>query len=313
MLFDGRIIAGITVFVAVARAGNYARAAEQLALSRSGVAKAIGRLEERTGMRLFDRNARAIKLTDQGRTFLDEATPMLEALGRIATPATPANIRGRLRISTDGALGPYLLIPILPEFLAENPQVKIDLLVRDRVDNLLLEGVDAAIRFGEPKSRDLDKRPLLRSRVVTCASKAYVEQHGRPTSPRDVLDNHRCIRMFDEVTGKPHIWNFVDAQGEQQPIAPDCGLTLNDAASLIAAALSDMGIVRLLDCVAAEYLRDGRLVEVLPEWNNLYWPSFIYTPIDSHKSVAIDAFTRFVRSRLEQGGTMPDAARGPSR
>ncbi|WP_442679217.1 LysR family transcriptional regulator [Sphingomonas sp. ASY06-1R] len=297
------------MFVAVARTGNYARAAERLGLSRSGVAKAIGRLEDRTGMRLFDRNARAIKLTDQGRTFLDEATPMLEALGRIATPATPANIRGHLRISTDGALGPYLLIPILPEFLAQNPQVKIDLLVRDRVDNLLLEGVDAAIRFGEPKSRDLDKRLLLHSRVVTCASKSYVEQRGAPTSPRELLDNHRCIRMLDEATGKPHVWNFITAAGEQQPIATDGGLTLNDAPSLVAAALNDIGIVRLLDCVAAEHLREGRLIEILPDWNHCYWPSFIYTPIDGHRSVAIDAFMQFVRNRLEQSEPPPGAAR----
>lgn len=302
MLFDGRIIAGITVFVAVARTGSYARAAERLGLSRSGVGKAIGRLEERTGMRLFDRNARALKLTDQGRTFLDEATPMLEALGRIATSSTPANIKGHLRVSTDGAFGPYFLIPILPEFLAENPRVKVDVLVRDRVDNLLLEGVDIAIRFGEPESRDLDKQLLLRSRIVTCASRAYVEQWGTPGTPHDVLEKHRCIRMIDDVSGKPHVWHFVNAAGERQVIAPVCDLTLNDAPSLVAAALSDYGIVRLLDFVAEDHVRNGRLIELLPDWNHLHWPGFIYTPIDGHQSLAIDAFKQFVLSRLRQGG-----------
>lgn len=296
MLYDGRIIAGITVFVTVARAGNYARASEQLGLSRSGVGKAIARLEERSGIRLFDRTSRALKLTDQGRDFLDEVTPILERLGEIAQPSTPDRIRGRLRITTDAAFGPYLLIPALPTFLTAYPNVKVDILVRDRVDSLLLEGVDLAIRFGEPESRGLDKRLLLRSRVVTCASRSYIDRHGVPSTPQDILKHHRCIRMFDDVTGKPHLWNFTNAAGEQQTIAPECGLTLNDAPSLLAAVFNDYGIVRLLDFVAEEALRAGTLVEVLPQWNHLLWPGYLYTPAGSHQSHAIDAFRRFVLS-----------------
>jgi DNA-binding transcriptional LysR family regulator len=310
LLFDGRIIAGITVFVAVARTGSYVRAGEQLGLSRSGIGKAIARLEDRMGMRLFDRNARALKLTDQGRTFLEETAPMLEALGRIATPATPGNIKGRLRLSTDGALGPYLLIPILPDFIADHPQVSVDLFVRDRADNLLLEGVDAAIRFGEPRAQDLNKTLLLQTRVVTCASKSYIEHFGMPETPRAILKSHRCIRMMDEKTGKPHIWNFVSSSGEQQAIAPACGLTLNDAPSLVAAAQTGYGVVRLLDFVADDLLAQGKLIEVLPEWNNFYWPAFIYTAADGYQSLAIEAFKRFVLARLgkpERGAPPPTA------
>jgi DNA-binding transcriptional LysR family regulator len=298
LLFDGRIIAGITVFVAVARTGSYARASELLGLSRSGVGKAIGRLEERTGLRLFDRNARALKLTDQGRTFLEEATPMLEALGRIATPSASADIRGRLRISTDGAFGPPLLIPALPDFLAAHPRVKLDVLVRDRIDNLLHDGFDVALRFGEPDSRGLDKQLLMRSRVLTCASPGYIAEFGAPRSPADLAERHRCVRMMDDVTSKPHPWNFINAAGDSHTLAPDCGLTFNDAASLVAAALSGYGIVRLLDVVAEPHLTEGRLVEILPEWNCLEWPAYVYTPADAHRSPALDAFMEFVRARL---------------
>jgi len=104
--------------------------------------------------------------------------------------------------------------------------------------------------------------------------------------------------MIDDVTGKPHIWNFIDADGRERPIAPDCGLTLNDAASLLAAALDDYGIVRLLDVVAEQHLREGRLVEILPEWNCLRWPGYLYTPVGAHRSPAIGAFKAFVRARL---------------
>lgn len=297
MLFDGRIIAGITVFVAVARAENFGRAAEQLGLTRSGVGKAIARLEERTGMRLFDRTSRALKLTDEGRVLLDEVTPLLAELGRIATPSHPDKIRGRIRLTTDGAFGPYLLVPLLPQFLADHPQVQVDVLVRDRVDNLLTEGVDLAIRFGEPDAREVDKELLLHSRVLTCASADYVARHGVPQTPQDILEGHTCIRMFNETTGKPHVWNFVNLDGEQQAMAPNCGLTLNDAPSLVAAALNHFGIVRLLDFIAADHLRDGRLVEVLADWNHLQWPAYLYAPAHAHPSHAIDAFKRFIRSR----------------
>jgi DNA-binding transcriptional LysR family regulator len=295
VLFDGRIISGITVFVAVARAESYGRAAEQIGLSRSGVGKAIGRLEERTGMRLFDRTSRHLKLTDEGRALLEEVTPLLAELGRIATPSRPDKVKGRIRITTDGAFGPYLLIPLLPRFLAEYPKVKVDVLVRDRVDNLLAEGVDLALRFGEPEARDLNKQLLLQSRVVTCASAEYIARHGTPAGPHDLLSGHTCVRMFDDTTGRPHLWHFVNAAGEQHVVAPDCGLTLNDAPSLVAAALNDFGIVRLLDVVASEHLRTGRLVEVLPEWNHLQWPGYLYTPAQAHQSHAIEAFKDFIR------------------
>lgn len=296
MLFDGRVISGITIFVAVARAGSYARAAELVGLSSSGVGKAIARLEERTGMRLFDRTSRALKLTDEGRVFLEEVTPKLEELSRIARPSSPAMIRGRLRISTDAAFGPFLLIPNLQRFLCSHRHVRVDVLVRDRADNLLLEGVDLAMRFGEPDSRGLDKQLLLRSRVVTCASPSYLDRHGTPRTPQDILERHQCIRMLDDATNKPHLWNFSNAVGEEQPIAPDCGLTLNDAPSLISAAVSHFGIVRLLDFVAHDALRDGRLVEVLPDWNHLFWPGYLYTPANSYRSLAMDAFLRFALS-----------------
>ncbi|MBP2302665.1 LysR family transcriptional regulator [Azospirillum picis] len=305
MVFDGRIIGGITVFVAVAKAGSYARAADQVGLSRSGVGKAIARLEERTGMRLFDRTSRALKLTDQGRGFLEEVTPLLERLGAIAMPDTTEGVRGRLRVSTDAAFGPFLLVPALPDLMAAHPQLRIDLLVRDRIDNLLVEGVDVAIRFGEPDARGLDKRAILQSRVVTCATPAYLEAHGVPATPESIVDHHNCIRLFDDLTGKPHSWDFQNGSGDVRSVAPDCGLVVNDAPLLVAAALNHIGIVRLLDFVAEEHLRDGRLVEVLPDWNRRMWPAYLYTPETAYPSPAIQAFEQFVFTRDFGGRSRP--------
>ncbi len=126
------------------------RQANSLACRGRGLEKAIGRLEDRTGMRLFDRNSRAIKLTDQDELFWMRQLRCSRHWDGLQDPLRQRMSGGRLRVSTDGALGPYLLIPILPDFLADNPQVKVDLFVRDRIDNLLSEGVDAAIGSESP-------------------------------------------------------------------------------------------------------------------------------------------------------------------
>ncbi|MEI5668553.1 LysR family transcriptional regulator [Bosea sp. CCNWLW174] len=294
MLFDGRIIAGITVFVAVANTGSYARAADQVGLSRSGVGKSIARLEDRTGMRLFDRTSRALKLTDQGRGFLEEVTPLLERLGVIAAPTSPAEIRGRLRVSTDAAFGPALLMPVLPTLLAAHPRLRIDLLVRDRIDNLLVEGIDVAIRFGEPESHGLEKRAVLQSRIITCASPAYLAEHGMPETPDDVEEGHSCVRLLNDVTGKPYRWLFLNEAGERRLVEPACGLVVNDAPLLVGAALTHVGIVRLLDFLVIDHLRTGRLVEVLPDWNHHLWPAFLYSPRTARPTPAVQAFKRFI-------------------
>jgi DNA-binding transcriptional LysR family regulator len=148
VMIDGRLISGMTVFVAVAEAGGYALAAERVGLSRSGIGKSISRLEERIGKRLFDRNSRALKLTDEGRSFLDEVVPLLEKLDDAVSSARPDELRGRLRISSDSAFGTFLLIPTLKRLTELHPKLKIDLFIRDRVDNLVAEGL-AQIRAHE--------------------------------------------------------------------------------------------------------------------------------------------------------------------
>ncbi len=296
MTFDGRIISGITVFVGVAEAGNYARAATHLGLSRSGVGKAIARLEERTGLRLFDRTSRAIKLTDEGRAFLSEVSPLLDRLGQAAAPPDRTAVRGHLRVSADAAFGTYLLMPALAQLLKVHPKLRVDVLIRDRIDNMLLEGIDVAMRFGEPEFRDLDKMSLLKSRVVTCASADYVERHDLPSSPGDILNGHTCIRLLDDVTGKPLNWNFQTDAGEWYKIAPDCNLVVNDARSLMAGLHAGVGIVRALDFMVEEDIRHGRVVEILPQWNRTLWPAYLYMRARTHRTAGLVAFLDFAKS-----------------
>jgi DNA-binding transcriptional LysR family regulator len=295
-MFDGRIISGITVFVAVAEAGSYPGAAERLGLSRSGIGKAITRLEERTGMRLFDRTSRALKLTDEGRVFYDEVVPLLEQLSHAAAPSRPEEIRGRLRVSSDAAFGTFLLMPSLQFFTDLHPKLKIELVIRDRIDSLLAEGFDVAVRFGVLPHASLLKRRIYESRIVTCASSTYVERHGAPSTPEELHDRHNCLRLIDDVTGKPHSWDFLKADGTEHSMAPDCNVTVNDTSTLLTAAFSHFGIIRALDFMVEEHVRAGRLVEILPEWNHRTLVAYVHAPQRSHPSAGLQAFMDFVLS-----------------
>lgn len=293
-MFDGRIISGITVFVKVAEAGSYARASDQVGLSPSGVGKAIARLEERTGFRLFDRTSRAFKLTAEGRLFLKEVKPLLERLGAAASPRNSGDMRGHLRISCDASFGVYLLMPAIGGLIERHPHLKVDLMIRDRIENMIADGFDCAIRFGEPEFGNLEKRFLFTSRVITCASPAYLGRRGVPLQPVDLLTGHDCIRLMDDLTGRPLVWNLENEDGHHHAISPDCSLIVNDAPSLLSGVKNGVGIVRALDFMVAAELGSGDLVEVLPSWNRRPWPAYIYTPERAHRSPALDAFIDFV-------------------
>lgn len=295
-MFDTRVLNGLSVFIAVVDTGTYLRAGEVIGITKSGVSRAIARLENRTGLRLLDRNSRALKLTDEGRLFYEQVAPLLEQIGAIAdgSGARAPRIRGKLRVSADAAFGHYLLAPRLSELLERHPDLQIDLVVRDRIGDLVADGFDIAVRFGQPENRDVESRLLLQSRVLTCASKGLVSRLGMPAKPEDLLDpRYETIRLLDDVTGKPHLWDLRNGD-DVRSIDPGGRLVLNDAGSILAATLASVGISRPLDFMVADLIDSGELVEVLPEWNRSFWPAHVYYPARAYPSPALRAFVEFV-------------------
>ena len=155
MSFDGRLLSGIGVMAAVAEAGSFVHAAKSLGLTQSGVSRAIGRLETRVGIRLFDRTARAVRLTDDGRRFYEQVKPLLVGLEEavsLASGSTTA-VRGRLRVNIDPFFSRLVLAFKLKEFLAAHLELELELVSRDYLGDLVAEGFDVAVRFGEPADR----------------------------------------------------------------------------------------------------------------------------------------------------------------
>src|ERR1700733_7921930 len=163
MNFDSRLLTGIPVVAAVVDAGTFAGAGKALGLTQSGVSRAIQRLEQRLGARLFERNAKVMRLTEAGKRFCEEVIPLMSRLEEAAeeTVLSATTIRGRLRINVDPTFARLVLVPRLEALMATHPDLRIELAVRNELGDLIAEGFDAAIRFGEPQPSSLIVRRLL--------------------------------------------------------------------------------------------------------------------------------------------------------
>src|SRR5258705_3116308 len=175
MTFDGRLLSGIGVLAAVVQAGNFVGAARALGLTQSGVSRAIARLEHRVAVRLFERNARMVTLTDEGRRFYQRVAPLLGDIDDAVSDVgrASASVRGRLRVSVHPLLARTLFAPRLADFLAAHPELEVDITARDGSGDPVARGYDAAVRFGEPDQHGQIVRRLFDTRVGTCASRDY--------------------------------------------------------------------------------------------------------------------------------------------
>jgi DNA-binding transcriptional LysR family regulator len=290
---DSRLLSGLSVLAAVVEAGSFVRAAGVLGLTQSGVSRAVARLEHRVGVRLLDRTSRAVNLTDEGRRFYQRVGPLLTELEEAATDAARASatVRGKLRVIVDPMFARLDLAPRLVTFLGEHPELSVDLTVRDRLGDLVAEGFDVAVRFGEPEPSALVARRLTDSRVVTVAAPSYIERRGRPSHPRDLVA-HECIMFRDPATGRPFPWEFW-RKGEIVTVPAAGRLTLNDAGTFLAACVAGHGMAQMLE-LGAEGLRDGRLVELFPAWNEERFPLYVFYPSRRLPPAKVRAFVDFV-------------------
>ena len=292
---DRRALEGLGLLGAVVEAGSFVRAGEALGLTQSAVSRAVARIEDRMGVRLFRRTARSSALTDEGRRFYEAVAPHLAAIEDATVEAADAStqVRGRLRVNVDAGIGQFVLTPRLQPFLARHPELAMELVVRDRIGDLVSEGFDAAIRFGRPERSALKSRLLLRTRIVTCASPAYLARHGVPRHPRDLERGHQCVLMRDPTTGSHYGWDFV--RGKQVVSVNASGqLMVNEGVPLVAACLAGQGIAQLLELYTRDQLADGRLVQVLPDWADETYPLYAYHHSPQLMSARVRAFLEFV-------------------
>jgi DNA-binding transcriptional LysR family regulator len=301
MPFDGRVISNVGVLAAIAEGGSFARAAEALGLSRSGVSRAVSRLEARVGVRLLDRTTRAVALTDEGRRLYSEVAPLLSGIEDAVTVTSGSSVavRGRLRVNVDAFFARLLFTPYLSEFLARYPDLSLELVARDHLGDLVGEGFDIAVRFGTPPVSSLVSMKLLDTRTVTVASPAYLKQHGKPAVPSD-LANHTCIQVRDSSTGQPiEAWQF--RRGDEIVEVRTSGrLMVTEFGTMLGACLQGVGIARVKAIGVRHLIEQGALVELLPDWLGDTFPLYALHPSRHLPAAKVRAFIDFVQSRVLQ-------------
>ena len=298
MALDGRLLSNVHVLAAVVEGGSFARAADALGLTPSGVSRAIARLEARIGVRLLDRTTRSLNLTDEGRVLYANINPLVLGIEDAVTRAagSSGSVRGRLRVNTDAFTSRLLLSPHIRRFLELYPELSLELIARDRLGDLVAEGFDVAVRFGEPPSSSLVARKLIDTRIVTVATPDYLDRHGRPEKPAD-LSNHLCIQVRDPVTGQPFPWEFQC--GRKLIKVPTSGrLLLTDVGTILGACLSGAGVAQIKALGIQKLLDDGQLIDLFPDWPDERFPLYALYPSRHLPAAKVRAFIDFVTAAI---------------
>ncbi|MEF0940071.1 LysR family transcriptional regulator [Rhizobium sp. BR 362] len=292
-MFDGRLLNGVSVLTAVVEGGSFVRAAEALGLTPSGVSRAVSRLEARIGVRLLDRTTRALRLTDDGARFYEQVVPLLGGIEEAATTVAGVaqSVRGRLRINVDPYFSRLVLAPRLGAFLDLYPDLQIEILTRNEIGDLVADGMDVALRFGEPPQTSLIARLLLETRVITVAAPAYIERYGRPKTTADVA-NHLCIHYQDPRTGRPFEWEFRCGR-KVIPVETRGRILVNDAGTTLGTCLAGLGIAQVFTLGITDFLDRGELVDLFPDWKDELYPLYAFYPFRHHVPAKVRAFIDF--------------------
>jgi len=299
MSIDSRLFSGVSVLFAVVEAGTIARAAEALGLSPSGVSRALARLEQRVGVRLLARTTRTLALTDEGRRFYEQVGPHLAGIeeATIEAAGSASKVRGRLRVNTDPYFSRIVLSKHLAKFLARYPELFVELLMRDSVGDLVADGFDIALRFGEPPVGSFIARKLTETRVITVASPGYIKAHGKPRHPREI-EQRDCIDFYDAANGRPYEWE-LRRKNEVLALRVKGRLMTSDSGTLLGACEAGFGIAQIIQIGCGHLLRSGRLVELFPGWSDERFPLYAIFPSRLHRAAKVRAFIDFVMECLK--------------
>lgn len=278
---------GIHLFMQAAEARSFVDAGRLSGVSASAVGKAVARLEERLGVRLFHRSTRSITLTPEGRLFLDHCRRIQAEMAAVEASLAGAVQRGSLRIAIP-AVAEAALLPILADFMRAWPDIHLEIDASDRLVDVIEEGFDAVIRTGVPADSRLMSRSLGSFRHRILAAPTYLAEHGIPLVPEDLL-THACLHHRHPGTGKPEPWPLW-RDGTDLAIDLPVSAIAGTAQARAFLAAEGLGIACLPPFAAEPHLADGRLVEVLAEFVRPVGRFHLLWPAGRHPSPRIRVF-----------------------
>jgi DNA-binding transcriptional LysR family regulator len=291
----------LNAVVAVATHRSFRRAAAELGLSPSALSHAVSALEQRMGVRLFNRTTRSVALSEAGEQFLARVQPALREISAAmeATNEFRDTPTGTLRLNASEAAAHMVLAPIVLEFMRRYPDMRVDIATEGRFVDIVAQGFDAGIRAADSVPEDMIAVPCTPPlRFATVASPAYFAGRKKPRTPAD-LAAHSCIRTRF-ASGGLYKWDFAK-NGKRVSIDAEGPLTLDNHHLMIAAALDGAGIAWTSAYEAGPYIADGRLVEVLKDWSPAFPGQCVYYPGHRHVPAGLRAFLAVAREVVARG------------
>lgn len=293
----------MAVFVRVVERGSFAAAAEDFRISPAMAGVHVRALEQRLGARLINRTTRRHSTTEIGRLYYERCKQILADVTDAEASAAQLKARpqGRLRVAAPVSFSVHALAPSCHDYIAENPEVSIDLVASDRPVDMQEEAIDVAIRIGELDDSSMIARPLRPYRSLICAAPDYLDRYGLPLNPSD-LSNHRCLGFAHPIASRE--WTLHGPQGAIR-VPVTLALTANNGEALRMAALSGLGIIQQPEILLGDDVRAGRLVPLLADFLVRARPMHVLTFPDRRPTPKIRSFVDFLVARFGE----PD--RGP--
>jgi DNA-binding transcriptional LysR family regulator len=289
---------GIAMFAKVAEERSFAAAAEAIGVSVATVSRAVSRLEERLGGRLFNRTSRRLALTDYGRSLAERASRIYADAEEAEDLARKASSRprGLVKLAAPLSFGTRWVAPLLPEFFRRYPDMSVDLHLTDAQTDLIGDGFDAALRIAVMEDSSLVARLIVAMRRFVVASPAYIAQHGRPRHPRELTD-HRCLSYANRA--RHDVWRFMHQKtGEECVITPTGQLRGTSVEALLPTVLEGLAITELPEFVATQYFPTKQLEPVLTDWSLPEGGLYFVTPTARARPAKVSALADYLIAEL---------------
>lgn len=296
----------LTIFVEIMRKRNFASVARERGINPAGVSRSIAALEKELHVRLFQRTTRRVEPTEAALAYFARIEPLVCELSNAGLVAADSSerVQGVLRFSCPVSFAQLNITPLLPEFSALYPELNYELVLTDTVLDLVGERLDAAIRIGTLSDSNLIAHKLAPMVARVCAAPAYLEKHGRPKKPEDLI-NHKCL-LLELPTFSRNVWKFTDKNGRKKEIAVGGFLRTSNAMALKQCALAGMGITLQGRWLIGRELRDGNLIDLFPGYETtaalapdaaawLLYPSRDYVP------QKVRVFVDFLKEKFKGG------------
>lgn len=296
------------IFIQVADMGSFIRASHALELPRASVSSAIQSLEADLGTRLLHRTTRRVQLTADGEQLLERVRLLLADAENVEAlfSTRRQEVAGRLNIDAPSRIARRLIAPALPGLLRRHPRLQLGLSSSDRVVDLVREGIDCAVRVGEPHDSSLVRHALGQLALINCASPDYLRRHGTPSRPEELAQGHRMIGYASPTTGREQPWEYLQQDSERNARVSS-QVVVNNAENYLACCQAGLGLIQIPRFDVRHLLDSGALVEVLPGFRPASMPIALLYPHRRQRSHRLDAFIAWfealIRPHLETAET----------